>query len=197
MGLPIHIQVMMPTTLTIKQAMLIPYTEIKPLRDWFDLDKLNAFNADRKFGNGSKGDFLQLKRWATNYSVKEMHFNCASWNNLKETRITQLSDPRFKTALYFVAGKNFNLITGHPTGTELLLIDNQIYRRLTWRSITIDRFNKKIQNDAGVTWRTQDEFVYFLYKCEKINEEPLKSSIVDAVGGELLERDRPKILQER
>lgn len=197
-------QVEVPTTidLTVRQAQIVPYLGTKPLRSWFDLDKMKNQDRYRYLGNGAKGDFKQLRNWANSpgkggerREVIELHLPHQSWNDVKEHRAALLANPRYKAALYFVAGKNFNRITGHPDGTEMFVINDRFYRRLTWRSIT-EKFWDKKSKDAGIQWNDGDEFVYFLIRCSKINEEPLKSILIDGVGIELMERDRPKPKQE-
>lgn len=196
-------QVEVPTTvsLTVRQPQIIPYSDFRPMRSWFDLDKLKANPRYSRLGNGVKGDFKKLKHWATTLDkghkreVFELHLPYQDWTEVKERRQELLSNPEFQAALYCVAGKNFNRITGHPDGTELFVVNDVFYRRLTWRSITQKFWDKK-DRDAGIAWKDGEEFVYFLVKLEKINQEPTRTLLIDGIGMELMERDRPKPKKE-
>jgi hypothetical protein len=199
---PLQIEVPTTVSLTVKQPQIIPYDCVKPLRSWFDLDKLKANPRYFRMGHGVKGDFKQLRTWAATLmqgkkrEVLELHLPCQDWAEIKKKREVLLSNPKFNAALYCVAGKNFNRITGHPDGTELFVIEDQFYRRLTWRSITTKYWDKK-DKDAGIAWKDGDEFVYFLVKLEKINQEPTRSLLIDGMGMELMDRDRPKPKEEK
>jgi hypothetical protein len=195
---PIQIEVPTTTTLHVKQAQIIPYLKVQPMRTWFDIDKLKSQDNYRRLGSGVRGDFRKLKAWTSSVAgvaekreVFELHLPYQTWNDVKRHKAEMLANPEFNASLYFVGGKKFNAVTGHPDGTEIFVINDVFYRRLTWRSITTTWWDKKNQ-DSGIVWKTKDEFVYFLHRCEKINKEPLKSIIIDGVGLEILERDRPK-----
>jgi hypothetical protein len=198
---PIRIEVPTTTVLTVKQAQVVPYLDLKPLDRDFDGDAGSPqVGAERYYGGWRRKNpehkMSDLNHWATAMAhkgeVMEITFPFREWNVIRKNQGGLLANPNYKTALHFVAGKNFNSIAGHPVGTELFMIDDEIYRRLTWRSITMGYWDKKKQ-DYGISWREDDSLTFFLWKCEKINEEPMKSVIVDGIGAELLERDRPKI----
>ena len=199
---PIKVPVQIEVTVHIKQAQIVPFLGLKPLREKFDI---SAFNRAQKYYRASEIDprkeITRLRQWVNRRAggdlsrVLELHLPTQNWSALKKDRRQLLTDPSYKTALFFVGGKRFNQITGHPDGTEIWVIDDVLYRAMTWRSITTTYWDKK-RRDSKIVWRENDHFVYFLHRCEKINEDPLKSTIVDAVGLEILERDKPKEVTE-
>lgn len=190
MANPIHVEIPTTTVLTVRNAQMLPYLDLKPLRAAFTMPE-----ARFKLHKSQEHDFNELIEWARRQhhrgQVLELQFPFSDWQQMRDKAQVFLSDPRNKAALFFVAGKNFNSVTGHPVGTELFLIDDVIYRRLTWRSITLKYWDKK-KHDSGITWKTGSHLTYFLWKCEKINEPELKNAITEGIGAELLERDRPK-----
>ena len=199
----IKIEVPTTTTLHIKQAQIIPAIKTVSLRK--DFDSVWMKNQTSRWGSAKSRNFEDIQKWQgladdtdRPRHVIELHLPCKNWRDLKKvddadsSKTGLLANPEFLATLYFIGGKKFNEIAGHPDGTELFVIDDVIYRRLTWRSITTKFWDRK-SRDAGITWKTDDEFVYFLLKCEKINKEPIKSIIIDGIGLELLERDRPKV----
>lgn len=200
---PIHVEVPTTTKLTIKQAQVVPYLEVRPLREKFVGSSSLSWTYSkglrehgRYYGRRSTvkyrniDDVLKWDRKAGGGTL-EIQFPFKNWKEFKVKKDQLLSDPRHKTALYFIAGKNFKTVTGHPSGTELFMIGDDLYRRLTWRSITMSYWDKR-QQDAGISWTLDNNgLVYFLWKCEKVNQEPLRSIIIDGIGIELLERDRP------
>lgn len=202
---PIDITVHQPVIIKAKQPMIVPYlktTEVRPRFDLQDL-RLSLFGLRKIYGperSSINGDFTEFRRWLLQleYSDRnkllELHFEPTlyNWGEVIRKRTSMLHSPKYATALYFVAGNNFHKMTGHPTGTEFFVINNEIYRRLTWRGVTMKFWDSKKRQDTGILWKTATEYVYFLYKCGKINEEPMKSNIIDTIGMALLERDRPK-----
>lgn len=186
----IHVEIPTTTVLTVRNAQMLPYLDLRPLRTTFAPPEPKL-----KLHKSQEHDINELIEWAKKQEyrgqVLELQFPFQDWQQMRERAQVYLSDPRNKAALFFVAGKNFNSVTGHPVGTELFLIDDVIYRRLTWRSITLKYWDKK-KYDTGITWKTDNLLTYFLWKCEKINEPGLKNAITEGIGAELLERDRPK-----
>lgn len=180
--------------LKIKQAQIVPFSKMELLRrnikGYADLPR-------RIYGRSGKQSVERIEQWSnyTSHQVWEIHFPVYKWQLMFSAKERQrlLTDPNNQAALNFIGGKNLNYVAGHPNGTEFFLINDDVYRRLTWRSVTLSYWDRR-ERDRPITAKDKEtgNVIYFLVKCNKLNEEPLKSTIVDHIGAELLERDRPK-----
>lgn len=189
------IRITVPTTLevTVKQAQLVPYREIRSLRNNFNTDELAA----ERYNNGSNGDWKKLIEFhrssmsSGHGSVREIIFPYRDFRQMNyNSRIKSdlLADPENKVALYFVGSKNFRQIMDQKSGTEMFVIDDIFYRRITWRSLGYKN------DEAGIIWRTkgeEDAITFFLYPCEKLNQREYKTAILDGIGIEIMKRDEP------
>jgi len=212
---PIRISVPTTVEITIKQAQLFPYREVRPLRDNFS-DTSNGIT--RPWGLRTH----QYLSWWNNLleleDAKEIDIPYGDWrgmlyNNKVKTEL--LADPQNKVGLFFIGSKNFRQIMDQKSGTEMFVIDDVFYRRITWRSLsssagrTNDITFAKWANtepghppgasavapssmsEAGVVWRTEHGLTFFLCPCKKLNQREYKTAILDGIGIEVMKRDEP------
>jgi hypothetical protein len=187
------IRIVVPTTveITVKQAQIFPYREIRPLRDKFDTSELVE---DKYKTGGTRGDWNKLLEfhWKSKPrgrgSVREIEIPWKDWRQMcysDKIKTELLADPANKVGLFFVGSKNFRQIMDQKSGTEMFVIDDIFYRRMTWRSLGYKN------NEAGIVWRTADSITFFLYPCEKLNQREYKTAILDGIGIEVMKRDEP------
>lgn len=188
---PIKIDILVPTTLTVKSPRLVPYKDFTPLREWFDLEALKKKRPYHK----NPTQYLQLAEWmkarkknGDDREIMELHLPTKHLWNLNSKHLV---NPDHKIAIACKAGKNFHKITGHPDNSGLYVIKDEFYRQLTWRSITMRYWNRR-EPDNDIEWDVEGHLVYFLYKCQKLNKEPTKSTLINKIGSTLIERDKPK-----
>lgn len=156
-----QVSVPIEINLHIKQGEVIPYSSL------LDLSNFNK--------SEDSSVMMQIRGWAEKnfQTVMRLTFPGSNWSDIfKHKRASYLSNPNYSAAVFFIAGKNCNKITGHPAGTEMFIIDDIIYRRITWRSIGVKN------RQHGMVAKSGDTFSYFLLKCKKSNKDPLKSTIL-------------------
>ncbi len=127
-----NFRIEIPTTiqLHIRQAEVVPYLELSPVplnpgRNW-------------TFSNPEDSAAVAVSEWSKKRGIPAYQMYMPGWcwrDVIKKDREAFLSDPKMSAAIFFIAGKNWNRISGHPNGTEMFIIDDVIYRRITWRSI--------------------------------------------------------------
>jgi hypothetical protein len=192
----INFKITIPTTidLHIMQAEVIPFYELTVISKptvapgcypTCDLDQnipsqpLNLEPNFEFFNETSLVNFQIVAKWAwqTQHSVCQLTMP-GNWRMIMQEK-SLLSDPIYNAAVFFIGGKNWNKISGHPNGTEMFVIDDEIYRRLTWQSI--DR--GAIQDRGGaITVKYKDRFAYYLLKCKSSNKDPLRSTILTGLS---------------
>ncbi len=200
----LRIEVPITAYLNIKRTQVIPYIKTTPFRGQFNekakkKQRLQAreptHSIYRDFFNGWKDNLLEKWFESNHEDVQsktiELHMPKEHWHfnqSLVDSRIKLLSDPKYKTAFYFISShpgtdrcvSHFKGIMGHPAGTEMFVINNIIYRCLTWRSIISGHWNKRYNNN-NILWQHKNELVFFLHECKSINQEPMKSAIIDGI----------------
>jgi len=182
------IRITVPTTIdvTVKQAQLVPYREFRPLRAEFKLDE----QVNERYGNaGAKGDFRKLIEFESEFhAVKEMIFPFTDWRNNvfnDQSKIKHLQNPANQVALYFIGSKNFRQVADQPTKTEIFVVNDIFYRRMTWRSLGYKN------NESGIQWKTKESITFFLYPCKNLNTRVYKEVFLDGIGIEVMKRDEP------
>ncbi|MHA1839913.1 MAG: hypothetical protein ACTSYO_08185 [Candidatus Ranarchaeia archaeon] len=178
----IRIEIPVPQTLVIRQAQFIAFREFRLLRDQFpnEPQQMRRYGYDHRSA-GVRGDYSLLTDSPS--QIFELVFPTERWNDLIYRKSQFLANPDNSVAIYFIGSKNFNNITGHPSGTEIFLIDDNLYRKITWRSLGLKN------EPAAVRYEEDGQLISFLHKCNKINKDPLKSLIVNGIGSEIMNRE--------
>jgi hypothetical protein len=160
-----QVSVPIEVNLHIKQGEVVPYLHMVELSR---TDK----SKDREVTKA-------IRAWAKKnlQTVMKLTFPGGQWSDVfKRNRTSYLANPHYSAAVFFIAGKNCNKITGHPAGTEMFIIDDIIYRRITWRSIGVrNRSHGMVSKSGG---KDNAAFSYYLLRCKKSNRDPLKSTIL-------------------
>jgi hypothetical protein len=164
-----QVSVPIEINLHIKQGEVVPYLSL------LDLSK-----TDR---SSDSAVAMAIRGWATKnlQTVMKLTFPGKQWTDVfKSKRTSYLANPHCSAAVFFIAGKNCNKITGHPAGTEMFIIDDVIYRRITWRSIGVKNRQHGMVSRGGAEALSKEGngFSYYLLKCKKSNRDPLRSTIL-------------------
>jgi hypothetical protein len=124
--------------------------------------------------------------------AKEIDIPYGDWRGMlynDKVKTELLADPQNKVGLFFIGSKNFRQIMDQPSGTEMFVIDDVFYRRITWRSLGKKDFSSETGEHVG--WRTEHGLTFFLCPCKKLNQREYKTAILDGIGIEVMKRDEP------
>lgn len=188
-----------PTIMRARNPAILPYVEAKPVvASEIEHHRLIQTPNPRRFMSMSEdrtADFLSwIERMSDYGQVIQVTYPFASWKNTRnvEARLERLQSPDMKALLCFTAGKNFNYVIGQPYGTAMVVLNDEIYRCLTWRSITQGKWNGRSDGIISHKNLQKNQFTHYLWKLKSANQGDLKEVIISTIGATLLERDKPE-----
>ena len=230
---PKNFKVSVPTTteLTIKQAALLPYASFKPAPSGLSIFGMpEPYPALSKWMTETRNSVMEIRfppairrKWGwkakNDRQKKEDSYDWMDYLHLQpDDRAKLLSNPQNSILVYFVAGKNTRALLGQPSGSEMFVIDEVIYRKMTHRSILLKEewlakerkkplrslkhpLAKDRNRPTTAELRSLEKPIFykdiknrrlsfFLMKASKANQEPMRSKLLGGLSEHLFKEEK-------